>query len=221
MAEDIAQWLDSLGLGQYAQAFAENGVELQHLPHLTDDDLKELGLPLGPRRHLQAAIETLSADQPYIRPTLPSTQEPEARPADAERRQLTVMFCDLVGSTALSERLDPEDMREVLRAFREACHAVINRFEGHIANYIGDGLLIYFGYPQAHEDDAARSVYAALGIVTEIGDLERNRDRLEGIELGVRVGIHTGLVVAGDIGGSGFGFLCRRVGWPDRWLICG
>ncbi|MCH7667527.1 MAG: AAA family ATPase, partial [Acidobacteria bacterium] len=200
MAEDIAQWLDRLGLAQYAQAFAENGVELQHLPHLTDDDLKELGLPLGPRRHLQAAIETLSADQPSIRPTVPSAQEPEARPADAERRQLTVMFCDLVGSTALSERLDPEDMREVLRAFREACHAVIDRFEGHIANYIGDGLLIYFGYPQAHEDDAARSVHAALGIVAEIGDLEWTRDRLEGIELGVRVGIHTGLVVAGDIG---------------------
>jgi len=164
MVEDIAQWLDRLGLAQYAQTFAENGVELQHLPHLTDDDLKELGLPLGPRRHLQAAIETLSADQPSIRPTVPSTQEPEARPADAERRQLTVMFCDLVGSTALSERLDPEDLREVLRAFREACHAIIDRFEGHIANYIGDGLLIYFGYPQAHEDDAARSVHAGLGI---------------------------------------------------------
>ena len=87
MAEDIPQWLNRLGLGQYAQAFAENGVELQHLPHLTDDDLKELGLPLGPRRHLQAAIETLSADQPSIRPTVPSTQEPEVRPANAEHRR--------------------------------------------------------------------------------------------------------------------------------------
>jgi class 3 adenylate cyclase/tetratricopeptide (TPR) repeat protein len=200
MADDIAQWLDGLGLGKYAQAFTENGVELQHLPHLTDDDLKELGLPLGPRRHLQAAIETLSADQPSIRPTVPSTREPEVRPADAERRQLTVMFCDLVGSTALSERLDPEDLREVLRVYREACHAVIDRFEGHIANYIGDGLLIYFGYPQAHEDDAARSVHAALCIVAEIGNLGQRFDWLEGIELGVRVGIHTGLVVAGDIG---------------------
>ena len=155
MADDIAQWLNRLGLVQYAQSFAENAVDLETLPHLSDADLKELGLPLGHRRKLQAAIEALSADDRSSRPDAPLAHEPEARPADAERRQLTVMFCDLVGSTALSARLDPEDMREVLRAYREACHAVIDRFEGHIANYIGDGLLIYFGYPQAHEDDAA------------------------------------------------------------------
>ncbi len=133
MAEDVAQWLDSLGLGQYAQAFAENGVDLQHLPHLTDDDLKELGLPLGPRRHLQAAVKTLSADQRPIRPTVPSAQESEARTTEPERRQLTVMFCDLVGSTAMSQKLDPEDLREVLRAYQKNCSDIIGRYDGHIA----------------------------------------------------------------------------------------
>ena len=200
MAEDIAKWLDRRGLGQYAQAFAENGVELQHLPHLTDDDLKELGLPLGPRRHLQAAIETLSADQPSIRPTVPSAQEPEARPADAERRQLTVMFCDLVGSTALAEQLDPEDLREVLRAYQETCAEAVGRFDGHIAKYFGDGLLVYFGYPQAHEDDARRAVNAGLGVVAGIETLNRRLGECHGVELGVRVGIHTGLVVVGEMG---------------------
>ena len=129
MADDIAFWLEGLGLGQYAQVFIENGVELRHLPHLTDDDLKELGLPLGPRRHLQAAIETHSADQPSV----PSAQEREAPPAEAERRQLTVMFCDLVGSTALSSRLDPEEMRDVLRMYQEAASSVVERYDGHVA----------------------------------------------------------------------------------------
>ena len=104
MADDIAHWLEGLGLSQCAMSSAENSVELQHLPHLTDDDLKELGPPLGPRRQLQAAIEILSADQPSIRPTDPSAQEPAARSADAECRQLTVMFCDMVGSTELSRK---------------------------------------------------------------------------------------------------------------------
>ena len=162
MAEDIAQWLDRLGLGQYAQAFAENGVELQHLPHLTDDDLKELGVPLGPRRHLQAAIETLSADQPSIGPTVPSAQEPEARSAEAERRQLTVMFCDLVGSTELSRRLDPEDLREVMRRYQDTVAGVVARFEGHVAKFLGDGVLAFFGWPRAYEDQAERAVRSGL-----------------------------------------------------------
>ena len=113
MAEDIAKLLDRLGLDQYAQAFAENGVELRQLPHLTDDDLKGLGLPLGPRRQLQAAIKQLSLDQPSIQSTELSTNEPAPR-REAERRHLTVLFCDLVGSTAISAGLDPEDMREVI-----------------------------------------------------------------------------------------------------------
>jgi class 3 adenylate cyclase len=121
---------------------------------------------------------------------------------EAERRQLTVMFCDLVGSTALAERLDPEDLREVLRAYQETCAEAVGRFEGHIAKYIGDGLLVYFGYPQAHEDDARRAVNAGLGVVAGIGTLNRRLGERHGVELSVRVGIHTGLVVAGEMGGG-------------------
>jgi TOMM system kinase/cyclase fusion protein len=121
-------------------------------------------------------------------------------PAEAERRQLTVMFCDLVGSTALSGKLDPEDMREMLRAYQQACAEVINRFEGHIAQYLGDGLLVYFGYPSAHEDDAPRAVRAALGIADAMERLNVRLRRERDARLAVRVGIHTGLVVVGEIG---------------------
>ena len=162
MAEDIARWLDRLGLAQYAQAFADNGIDMAALPHLRDEDFERLGVLLGHMRRLQAAIETLSADEPPARPIPPLSQEPEPHPAEAERRQLTVMFCDLAGSTALSERLDPEDLREVLRAYQEICSDIIGRYDGHIAKYIGDGLLVYFGYPQAHEDDAQHAVRAGL-----------------------------------------------------------
>ena len=198
MVEDIAQWLDSLGLGQYAQAFAENGVELQHLPHLTDDDLKELGLPLGPRRHLQAAIETLPADQPSVRPVPPPSQEPEPQPAEAERRQLTVMFCDLVGSTALSQRLDPEDLREVMRRYQDAAAGAITRYEGYVAKFLGDGVLAYFGWPQAHEDQAERAVRAGLDAVAAVSKLKLD----DNVALQARVGIATGLVVVGDLVGE-------------------
>ena len=198
MAEDIAQWLDRLGLGQYAQAFAENGVELQHLPHLTDDDLKELCLPLGPRRHLQAAIETLSTDQPSIRPTVTSAQEPETLPAEAERRQLTIMFCDLVGSTELSQSLDPEDLREVMRRYQDVVAGEIARYEGHLAKFMGDGVIAYFGYPLAHEDDAERAVRAGLAIVEAMAGLAPGETPLQ-----VRIGIATGQVVVGDLIGEG------------------
>ena len=195
MAEDIPQWLNRLGLGQYAQAFADNGIDIEALPHLRDEDFERLGVLLGHMRKLQAAIETLSADEPPTRPVPPPSQEPEPQPAEAERRQLTVMFCDLVGSTALSARLDPEDMREVLRAYQDACAAVVMRYEGFVAKYMGDGVLVYFGYPQAHEDDAERAINAGLGIVEAVKGLER--------DLSVRIGIATGMVVVGDIVGEG------------------
>src|SRR5499426_3661334 len=127
----------------------------------------------------------------------------EHRLPEAERRQLTVMFCDLVDSTKLSAQLDPEDYREVVRAYQSACSAVITRFDGHIAQLLGDGLLVYFGYPHAHEDDAQRAVRTGLGILAALGDLNTHLQREKGIQLAIRVGIHTGLVVVGEMGGAG------------------
>ena len=121
---------------------------------------------------------------------------------DAERRQLTVLFCDLVDSTVLASQLDPEDLREVVRAYQDTCAKVIARFEGHIAQYLGDGLLVYFGYPLAHEDDAQRAVRAGLGIVEALGQLNTRLTQERGVHLAVRLGIHTGLVVVGDVGGG-------------------
>ena len=123
-------------------------------------------------------------------------------PPDAERRQLTVLFCDLVDSTALASQLDPEDLREVVRAYQDTCAKVIARFEGHIAQYLGDGLLVYFGYPLAHEDDAQRAVRAGLGIVEALGQLNTRLAQERGVHLAVRLGIHTGLVVVGEVGGG-------------------
>jgi class 3 adenylate cyclase/predicted ATPase len=144
--------------------------------------------------------------QPEPPPRIPEAQLPqpraEPRPADGERRQLTVLFCDLVDSTALSSRLDPEDWREVVRAYQDTCAKVIARFEGHIAQYLGDGLLVSFGYPLAHEDDAPRAVRAGLGIVEAMGQLNARLSQEHGVSLAVRLGIHTGLVVVGDVGGG-------------------
>src|SRR5262244_2123703 len=127
----------------------------------------------------------------------------ERRHPEAERRQLTVLFCDLVDSTVLASQLDPEELREVVRAYQEACAKVIARFEGHIAQYLGDGLLVYFGYPQAHEDDAQRAVRASLGILDALGTLNTRLEQTRGIRLAVRIGIHTGLVVVGTMGSGG------------------
>src|SRR4029450_8603068 len=134
---------------------------------------------------------------PHVTPLL------TVSPPDAERRQLTVMFCDLVESTALSGQLDPEDLREVVCAYQQECSAAITGVDGHIAQLLGDGLLVYFGYPQAHEDDAQRAVRTGLGILAAMRDLNTRLTREKGIQLTVRVGIHTGLVVIGDMGGAG------------------
>src|SRR4029453_14575330 len=127
---------------------------------------------------------------------------PQGEPPSAERRQLTVMFCDLADSTALASRLDPEDLREVVRAYQQTCAAVIQRFDGHIAQYLGDGLLVYFGYPHAHEDDALRAVHAGLEIVAAMRMLNTRLQQERGIRLALRLGIHTGLVVVGEMGGG-------------------
>jgi len=136
------------------------------------------------------------ATQTHSPPTPP-------QPPGAERRQLMVLFCDLVDSTALAGRLDPEDLREVVRAYQQTCATVIQRFEGHIAQYLGDGLLVYFGYPQAHEDDAQRAVQTGLGVVEAIGTLNTGLEQAQGLRQAVRVGIHTGLVVVGEIDAAG------------------
>ena len=195
MVGTIPQWLKSLGLAKYAKAFAEGEIDFEVLRHLGEDDLRELGLPLGPRKKLLAAIAELGLPEPAPLPSGAPARE-------AERRQLTVMFVDLVGSTELAGRLDPEDLREVIRAYQETCAQAVARFEGHIAKYIGDGLLVYFGYPQAHEDDARRAVSAGLGIVEGIAALNRRFDDGREVELSVRIGVHTGLVVAGEMGGG-------------------
>jgi class 3 adenylate cyclase len=169
---DVGEWLNSLGLGEYEAAFHENGVNPEILCHLTADDLKELGVvAVGHRRQLLVAIARLQDGGTSSQAVEPSGDHPTSKPAEGvvssggERRQLTVMFCDLVGSTALSEKLDPEELRDLLHAYRTLCGDVITRYDGFVARYVGDGILTYFGWPAAHEDDAERAVRAALEIV--------------------------------------------------------
>ena len=201
MPDDVNSWLEKLGLGSYAGVFAENEIDFRALPRLSEEDLKELGLPLGARRNLQAAIEQLSEEE--TKPTLTTRAGPATTSGEAERRQLTVMFCDLVGSTALSQKIDPEDLREVNRTYQDTCKAAIERYEGYVARYMGDGVLAYFGYPQAHEDDAERAIHAGLGVVDSMVDLNERVGDTQGIALEVRVGIATGPVVVGDLIGEG------------------
>ena len=196
---DIREWLKSLGLDQYAKTFEENAVDLDIVPQLTETHLKELGIEaLGHRLLILKDAKSISITEPEV--AARSLANSQIAPgSDAERRQLTVMFCDLVGSTNLSERLDPEELRDVIGKFQKACSGAIKKFDGFIARYMGDGLLAYFGYPQAHEDDAERAVRAGLAAVELVGGLTD----LEAGVLQVRVGIATGLVVAGDLIGEG------------------
>jgi class 3 adenylate cyclase/tetratricopeptide (TPR) repeat protein len=194
MAKEVAQWLAEIGLGQYAQVFAENDIDFNNVHRLTEDDLKELGLSIGHRRTLQAAIEVRSSEEATVA-SVPTANPAPAQPATAERRQLTVLFCDLVGSTELSAKLDPEDMREVLRTYQEVCSKVIVRYDGYVAKFMGDGVYAYFGYPTAHEDDAERAINAGLGIVDAVAGIEH--------DLSVRIGIATGNVAVGDLIGDG------------------
>src|SRR5229473_666141 len=191
----IAEWLASIGLGEYAQRFGENAIDLSVVRDLTEQDLKDLGVLLGHRRKMLRAIADLKRD---VLRTPQTGTEPAPRDS-AERRQLTVMFCDLVGSSALSARLDPEDLRAVIGAYHACIAEVIARNEGVIARYMGDGVLAYFGYPQAHEDDAEQATRAGLALVDAVPNLQTDI----GTELQVRVGIATGMVVVGDLTGEG------------------
>jgi predicted ATPase/class 3 adenylate cyclase len=189
--DQIKTWLDEIGLGQYATVFAENAIDLDVLPDVTETDLERLGVALGHRKRILRAIAARSGATPAA--AAPATA-PAVPQSEAERRQLTVLFCDLVGSTALAATLDPEDLSDVIGGFQGCCAAVITRMGGHVARFMGDGLLVYFGYPQAHEDDAERAVRAGLDLVAKVGQLLLPT----GEPLQVRVGIATGVVVVGD-----------------------
>jgi class 3 adenylate cyclase len=196
---DVGGWLRSLGLGQYEAAFRENAITEKVLPNLTAEDLKDLGVGLvGHRRALLDAIAALRAET-TTKASPPEAPPPVPKPSQdtAERRRVTVMFSDLVGSTALSARMDPEDLREVISAYQKCVAETVQRFGGFVAKYMGDGVLIYFGYPQAHEDDAERAVRAGLELIQAVGGLKSSTS------LQTRVGIATGLVVVGDLIGAG------------------
>jgi class 3 adenylate cyclase len=194
----VRTWLAAIGLAQYADAFETNDIEMDLLGQLDDQMLKDIGVvSAGHRLRIQNAVAKLATtatpdaneEVPSIATGLPA--------ASAERRQVTVMFSDLVGSTALSARMDPEDLREVSSAYQNSVAEAVGRFGGFVAKFMGDGVLVYFGYPQAHEDDAERAVRAGLQLVVAIGDLKTHA------ALQTRVGIATGLVVVGDLIGSG------------------
>ena len=191
----IAEWLASIGLGEYAQRFAENAIDLSVVRDLTEQDLKDLGVLLGHRRKILRALLELEGAAPAPTGT---AAEPVLRDK-AERRHLTVMICDLVGSTALSGRLDPEDMRAVIDAYHAACARITLTYDGFLAEFRGDGILAYFGYPLAHEDDAERTVRAGLDIIAAVARLETRAAE----PLAVRIGIATGVVVIGDLSREG------------------
>src|SRR6266850_905751 len=193
---DVAAWLRDLKLERYVSAFRDNDIDAEVLPKLTAEDLISIGVTsVGHRRKLLEAIAGLGTAVPTAVVAAPAPGAPAK--VDAERRQLTVMFCDIVGSTALSTRHDPEDLRELIGGYHRAVAETVGRFDGFVAKYMGDGVLIYFGYPHAHEDDAERAVRAGLAVIEAVGKLPTRED------LRVRLGVATGLAVVGDLIGEG------------------
>ena len=199
---DVGSWLRNLGFGHYEPAFIENKIDSDVLPDLTEGDLEKLGIPLGDRKRLIKAIRAMVAGSHPAAITSEiggDAQSGLPRAAAAERRHLTVMICDLVGSTALSARLDPEDMGAVMDAYHAVCARIVQIYDGFLGDFRGDGILAYFGYPRAHEDDAERTVRAGLDIVAAVAGLKTRAAE----PLAVRIGIATGLVVVGDLSGKG------------------
>ena len=208
MADDVRDWLGGIGLGQYADAFEENAIEWELLTELDHDVLKDVGvIAAGHRLRILKATRVLGGEEaPAVASTAPSEPTSPAQTAPsgkAERRPLTVMFCDLADSTELSTKLDPEDLQDIIRSYQETCTHHIQEYEGYVAKYMGDGILVYFGYPKALERNAERAVHSALDIVQAMAELNRTQGKEKGIEIAVRVGIATGTVMVGEIVGEG------------------
>jgi class 3 adenylate cyclase len=196
---EVRNWLEGIGLAQYAEAFEANEIDMDLIKQVDDQMLKDIGISTGGHRlRIRNAIAKLSI-VPDHRPTAADTADQKEPFPSAERRQLTVMFIDLVGSTELSTRLDPEDLRSIIGAYHRCCAEVVQQNGGFVAKYIGDGVLAYFGYPRAHEDDAERAIRTGLGLTEAVPKLATNA----GLPLQVRIGLATGLVVVGDLIGSG------------------
>jgi class 3 adenylate cyclase/tetratricopeptide (TPR) repeat protein len=198
---DLAEWLGRYGLGQYAQTFVENNIDYSILPDLNENDLEKIGISLGHRKKLLRALAALTAEHQLAGPANAISNAAELSSSllqhrEAEFRQITVMFCDLVGSTQLSKKLDPEDLQILIDAYRAECNTAIGRYGGEVARYFGDGVMAFFGWPRAHEDDAVRAVHAALEIVSKVSEVSRP------ISLACRVGICSGPVVVGEIANS-------------------
>ena len=196
---DIAEWLGRYGLDQYAQTFAENNIEYSVLPDLTENDFEKLGVSIGHRKKLLRAIEELArvrqpSDVVPAVSNFTAASSPLVQHREAEFRQITVMFCDLVGSTQLSEKLDPEDLQKLIDAYRQQCSTAIRRYGGEVARYLGDGVMAFFGWPRAHEDDAVRAIHAALDIVPAVTKIPGP------VTLACRIGVCSGPVVVGEIG---------------------
>jgi len=194
---DVRTWLGSLGLDKYADIFREHQIEADVLPELTEQHLREMGVPLGHRLRMLRAVRQLTGDvSGTAQPAAPAGPAPQD---GAERRHMTVMFCDLVGLSSLTAQIDPEDMADLIRAFQGAVAAAVTRLDGHVARLVGDGATIYFGYPRAHEDDAARATRAGIALIETVAELRRER----GAAVEMRIGISTGLVVVGELIGEG------------------
>ena len=191
---DIRAWLKDLGLSRFAKAFEENEIDFEALPYMTDDMLARIGMPIGPRAKVLAAISKLTASGADAERPEPAEAGPPSQPRQSERRQITIMFCDLVGSTALAEQLDPEDFRSLMEVYQKKCGAIIQRYEGHVSQYRGDGIEAYFGWPSAREDAAERAVRVGLEIAASVKTIS------VAAPLSVRIGISTGMVVVGEMG---------------------
>ena len=205
--ERLSSWLRNLGLSEYTQRFAENGIDFAVLPDLTEQDLKDVGVLLGHRRKLLRAIAELdSAPSVPSAPTRAAIATPLRSPAEAagERRHLTIMFCDLVGSTSISARLDAEEWRDMVSAYLESASSEVTKLGGHVAKKLGDGLMVLFGYPIAHDNDAERATRAALAIQRALGELNRRNTGTGKPELTARIGLEAGPVVV-DAAGEIFG----------------